>query len=222
MLRKSSRPDLRKVTKVCCSMKEGFVCLMSRNWMIWHFERLTSSLIPFIQEGIRLSHPEISILECEPFSSINLNFQKDFIWFKLKWFILFSWYLNEFKESKYLNGVQNFILYNSFNWVVKNFKQKVLFPKVYSKEFSSHHPSFRKDLKKFIKFLSNWIKIPAPIHFSSLCCRQGIYVPRMALEIIIYLIINFPLFLFIPLHLPKFYSSRVKVTPSCEAQYMYL
>jgi hypothetical protein len=26
-----------------------------------------------------LSHPEISILECEPFSSINLNFQKVFI-----------------------------------------------------------------------------------------------------------------------------------------------
>jgi hypothetical protein len=28
---------------------------------------------------MRLSHPEIPISECEPFFSINLNFQKDFI-----------------------------------------------------------------------------------------------------------------------------------------------
>jgi hypothetical protein len=28
---KKSRPDLRKMTKVCCVTKEGFVCLTSRN-----------------------------------------------------------------------------------------------------------------------------------------------------------------------------------------------
>jgi hypothetical protein len=32
--------------------------------------------IPF--KGGNLSHPKISISECEPFSSINLNFQKEF------------------------------------------------------------------------------------------------------------------------------------------------
>jgi hypothetical protein len=29
--------------------------------------------------GLQVSHPEISILECKPFSSINLNFHEDFI-----------------------------------------------------------------------------------------------------------------------------------------------
>jgi hypothetical protein len=32
----------------------------------------------------KVSHPEIFISKCELFSSINLNFQKDFIQFKLK------------------------------------------------------------------------------------------------------------------------------------------
>jgi hypothetical protein len=31
---------------------EEFVCLISRSWRIGYFERLTSPLIPFIQEGI--------------------------------------------------------------------------------------------------------------------------------------------------------------------------
>jgi hypothetical protein len=61
-------------------------------------------------------------------------------------------------------------------------KQKLLSPKVYSKEFSSRHPSFKKNFQKLIKSLPNWIQIPTPIHFSSLCCRQGISVPRMALR----------------------------------------
>jgi hypothetical protein len=50
---KRSHPDLRKVTKVCCGTKEGFVCLMSRNWRIRYFERFTIPLISFILEGIR-------------------------------------------------------------------------------------------------------------------------------------------------------------------------
>jgi hypothetical protein len=33
-------------------------------------------------------------------------------------------YLNEFKESKYLNDVQKFLLNDLFIWVVKFFKQK--------------------------------------------------------------------------------------------------
>jgi hypothetical protein len=33
--------------------KEGFVCLLPRDWSIRYFERLTSLLIPFIQEKIR-------------------------------------------------------------------------------------------------------------------------------------------------------------------------
>jgi hypothetical protein len=38
--------------------------------------------IPF--KGGSLSCPEIRISECEPFSLINLNFQKDFVLFKFK------------------------------------------------------------------------------------------------------------------------------------------
>jgi hypothetical protein len=37
----------------------------------------------------------------------------------------------------------------------------------------------QKDLQKFIKSLPNWIQVLAPIHFYSLCCHQGISVPRM-------------------------------------------
>jgi hypothetical protein len=40
-----------------------------------------------------LSHPKISILECEPFFERNLNFTKDFIYLNLKCFILFILYL---------------------------------------------------------------------------------------------------------------------------------
>jgi hypothetical protein len=80
------------------------------------------------------SHPEIPILECEPFSLINLNFQKHSIWFKLKWFyFLFKWV----QRIKIFKWHSNFLLKDSFIWVVKIFKQKVLSPKVYSKEFSS-------------------------------------------------------------------------------------
>jgi hypothetical protein len=71
---------------------------------------------------------------------------------------------------------------------------------------------FKKDFQKFIKSLPNWIQIPATIYFPFLCHHQGISIPRMALEIRNYLSINLPLFLFGPLHLPKCYSSCVKVT----------
>jgi hypothetical protein len=47
----------------------------------------------------------------------------------------FSLYLNEFKESKYLNGVQNFLLNYSYIWIVKIFKQKVLSLKRLLKNF---------------------------------------------------------------------------------------
>jgi hypothetical protein len=46
-------------------------------------------------------------------------------------------FINEFEESKYLNGVQNFLLNYSFIWVVKTFKQKVLSLKRLFKTFSS-------------------------------------------------------------------------------------
>jgi hypothetical protein len=41
----------------------------------------------------------------------------------------------------------------------------------------------QKDLQKFIKTLPNWIQVPAPIHFSSLSCHQGISIPGMTLQI---------------------------------------
>jgi hypothetical protein len=84
-----------------------------------------------------LLHPEIPISECKPLSTINLNFQNDFIWFKLKWFYL---YLNEFKESKYLNGVQNFPFKLFIHFSCENFETKIIVSKkVYSRKifFSS-------------------------------------------------------------------------------------
>jgi hypothetical protein len=66
---------------------------------------------------------------------------------------------------------------------VKIFKQKVLSPKVYSKEIFFSQSSFKKDLQKFIKPILNWIQIPTPIHFASLCCHLGIFVPRTVPEI---------------------------------------
>jgi hypothetical protein len=127
-------------------------------------------------------------------------------------------FINEFEESKYLNDVQNFLSNYSFIWVVKTFKQKVLsLKKVYSKYFLLS-TFIQKGLQKFIKSLPNWIQIPTSIHFPSLYCHQSIFVPRMTIEISSYHSINLPLFLFNLLHLPKCYSSRVKVIPSCEAQ----
>jgi hypothetical protein len=74
--------------------------------------------------GVHMSHPEIPISICEPFLSINLNFQKDFIWLRIKWFILF---INEFKESKYLLGVQIFFQkIHSFGlWKISNKKYSI-------------------------------------------------------------------------------------------------
>jgi hypothetical protein len=131
---------------------------------------------------LHVSHLEIPILECETFSSINLNFKKDFIWFKLKWFDLIL-YFNEFEKSKYLNGVQNFLLNFSFIWVVKTFKQKVLSLKSLFKKIFLLSIFIQKGLQKFIKSLHNCIQIPTSIHFPSLCCHQGISVPIKALGI---------------------------------------
>jgi hypothetical protein len=38
--------------------------------------------------GDPVSHPEIFISECEPFSERKSNFLKDFVYFHLKWFYL--------------------------------------------------------------------------------------------------------------------------------------
>jgi hypothetical protein len=52
--------------------------------LMWPCEQWSTQWSILVQAP--LSHPIIPISECEPFSTINLNFQKDFIWFKLKWF----------------------------------------------------------------------------------------------------------------------------------------
>jgi hypothetical protein len=77
---------------------------------------------------------------------------------------------------------------------VKNFKQKVLSPKVYSKEFSSlslHSKGFTKLYKIPPKLDPN----PNTHSFPYLYRHQGISVSRMTLEIRSYLSINLPLFL---------------------------
>jgi hypothetical protein len=71
---------------------------------------------------------------------------------------LFILYLNEFKESKYLNDVQIFLLNDSFIWIVKNFNKKYYLQKLIQRNFSSSHPS----LKNF-KSLQN----PSLIEFKS-------------------------------------------------------
>jgi hypothetical protein len=125
------------------------------------------------------------------------------------------------QRFKIFKWCSKFLLNDSFIWVVKIFKQKVLSAKVYWKEFFLFSSSsFTKDFQKLIKSLPNWIQIPAPIHFCSLGCHQGISVPRMVVEIESYLVvvahlsslINLPLFLFGLLPLPKCYSWHVKVT----------
>jgi hypothetical protein len=52
-----------------------------------------------------MSHPEISMSECEPFFKRNSNFYKAFhlVEFKMIYFIYFV-FIIEFKESKYLKG----------------------------------------------------------------------------------------------------------------------
>jgi hypothetical protein len=85
----------------------------------------------------RMSHLKIPILECEQFSTINLIFQNDFIWFKLKYFYLFFYFVFKWVQRiKIFKWCSKFLLNDSFNWVVKIFKQNLLSPKVYSKEFS--------------------------------------------------------------------------------------
>jgi hypothetical protein len=69
----------------------------------------------------------------------------------------------------------------------------------------------------FIKFLPNWIQVSTVIHFHFSQFHQCISIPKMTLEIKIFLSINLPLLLFGLLHLPKCYSSCVKVISSCEA-----
>jgi hypothetical protein len=64
-------------------------------------QELTPSL-KIKSSSLKVSHPKIPISKREPFSSINVNFLKK-ISFDLSQndFIL---YLNELKESNYLNG----------------------------------------------------------------------------------------------------------------------
>jgi hypothetical protein len=108
----------------------------------------------------------------------------------LKWFIfIYFVFINEFEESKYLNGVQNFILNYSFIWVMKTFKQKVLSLKSLFKRIFLLSSFIQKGLQKFIKSLPNWIQIPAVIYFPSHCCHQGISVPRMTTEQRSYLVL---------------------------------
>jgi hypothetical protein len=54
-----------------------------------------------------------SISECEPFFQRKFKIFKGFWLFEFK-MIYFMLYFKEFKESKYLNGVQNFLLNNLF------------------------------------------------------------------------------------------------------------
>jgi hypothetical protein len=96
--------------------------------------------IPF--KGGTLSHPEISILECELFFSINLNFQKDFIWFKLKWFILFYFVFKWVQRINIFKWCSNF----SFKLFI-HLSCEIFQTKSYSKEFSSHQPSFKRVYK---------------------------------------------------------------------------
>jgi hypothetical protein len=74
-------------------------------------------------------------------------------------------YLNEFKELKYLNGVETFsfklfIHLSSENFQTKSIVSKKLFKTIF---FSSTF--IQKGLQKFIKSLPNCIQTPAPIHF---------------------------------------------------------
>jgi hypothetical protein len=94
----------------------------------------------FLLRGGRLSHPEIPILECEPFSSINLYFQKDFIWFKLKWFYFV---FKRVQRIKIFKWCWNFLLNYSF---IQNF--------VFNKNFLLS-TFIQKDLQKFIKSFCN-------------------------------------------------------------------
>jgi hypothetical protein len=45
----------------------------------------------------------------------------------------------------------------------------------------------KNEFLKIMKSLLNWIQIPTAIHFSFLFCHQGIFVPRMVIEIGSYL-----------------------------------
>jgi hypothetical protein len=107
--------------------------------------------------------------------------------------------------------------FKHFIWVAKIFKKSIVSKKFTQKDFLLS-TFIQKGLWKIIKSLLNWIQMPSSLHFPSLCCHQGISISRMTLEIKSYLSINLPLLLFGLLHLPKCYSSCVKVTPSCEAQ----
>jgi hypothetical protein len=83
------------------------------------------------------------------------------------YFIYFV-FINEFKESKYLSGEL---------W--KNIQNKSIVSKKFVRKGFLLSAFIQKGLQKFIKSLSNWIQIPTITHFPSLCCHQGISVPRM-------------------------------------------
>jgi hypothetical protein len=92
-------------------------------------------------------------------------------------YFVFKWV----QRIKLFKWCSKFLLNDSFIWVVKIFKQQVLCPKVYSKEFSSHNLHSKGFTKVY--------KIPPQLdqksnnHSFCLCCHQGIFVPKMAIEI---------------------------------------
>jgi hypothetical protein len=82
----------------------------------------------------------------------------------------------------------------------------------------------QKGSQKCKKSLPNWMQIPTSIHFPSLCCHQGISVPRMTLEISSYPSIDLPLFLFglllmFRMHLRKHTESSMYTSPKVFSRY---
>jgi hypothetical protein len=82
-----------------------------------------------VNSQVHVSHPEISISECEPFFQKKLKFSKGFRLFPFEMILFeFIFNLNEFIKLKDLFGVQH-----SFIWIVNILKQIIYF------EFSQNH-----------------------------------------------------------------------------------
>jgi hypothetical protein len=79
----------------------------------------------------------------------------------------------------------------SFKWFIRlsyeDFQTKSIVSKKFNQKDFLQSTFIQKGLQKFIKSLPNWIRIPTSIHFPSLCCHQGISIPRKALKIESYL-----------------------------------
>jgi hypothetical protein len=104
----------------------------------------------------------------------------------------------------------------SFKWFIHLSCENFQIKSIVSKRFLFSQPSFKKDFKKFIKFLPNWIQVLPLIHFPSLCCHSGISVPRVAIEIRSYLSINLPLFL------SSVYSIYLSVPPHVSRSHLHM